>query len=472
MPNANSLAGLMKWIGREEWRDDFAELFDRHVARPCLAAGVEVEDLASLIGEDQFMTLWGCAFEDFLARELDDGRNIVDDYLKRRGWKENVSARAYIAALRSSLMSLYEVSNIVLGESFLARDLVRGGNPIRVNEKSATRYLHQWDRIAARVIEVRGKTVMSGGVLIFEQDLSDELLASLSRARKTTVKGVLELMKSTSYKLENENADEIVSNDMVLQSSGFLFTNMWLGNVLNRIMNPYVPEISNTDGEPLELQSLHYPLLPGTTAQAVRTALASIPDLIEENDQFWNWVEPKHRKGRSTKPSSGHAFTTTMADGAVVLGNLELKQKTLTLSVNSRGRGERGKALLDRALAGLVREPLIETQTVEQMMVSRRGVQAKVSSGLASEDERALIHRSLDDHYGTMLNEPIPAFGNATPTETVKTAKGREKVITWLKTLENHSARMSEENLSLLTISRGCGTNSGLPINVARVFSI
>jgi hypothetical protein len=78
------------------------------------------------------------------------------------------------------------------------------------------------------------------------------------------------------------------------------------------------------------------------------------------------------------------------------------------------------------------------------MMASRRGVQAKVSSGLSFEDERALIHRSLDDHYRAILNEPVPALGNATPVETVKTAKGREKVTAWLKTLENHSARMSE----------------------------
>ena len=441
MPSANSLMGLMKWIGREEWRDDFAELFDRHLAPPCSAEGVKVEDLSTLIGEQEFMTLWGCAFEDFLTRDLGDGRNVVDDYLKRRGWKENTADKAYMAALRSSVMSLYEVSNIVLGESFLARDLVRGGDPVRVSEKSATKYLRQWDRIAARVIEVRSKTVMSGGVLIFEQDLSEELLASLSRARKATVKGLLELMKSANYSLENGKVDEIVSDNMVLQSSAFLFTNMWLGNCLNRIMHPRIPEMSNTDGEPLEFQGLHYPLLPGTTAQAVRAALASIPELIAENDHFWNWVESR----RSTRTSSTLRFTTTMANGAVVLGSLELKQNTLILSVNSRGRGKRGKALLGGVLTGMVREPFIETQTIEQMMSSRRGVQAKVSSGLSPEDERAFIHKSLDDHYETMLNEPIPSLGNTTPVETVKTAEGREKVIAWLKILENHSARMPEE---------------------------
>ena len=36
-------------------------------------------------------------------------------------------------------MSLYEVSDVRPGESFLARDLVRGGDPIRVTERTATK---------------------------------------------------------------------------------------------------------------------------------------------------------------------------------------------------------------------------------------------------------------------------------------------------------------------------------------------
>jgi hypothetical protein len=95
-------------------------------------------------------TVWGCAFEDFLTRDFDDGSNVVDDYLKRRGWKEGASTRAYMAALRTSVMSLYEVSDIVRDTSFRARDLVRGGEPVLISERSATRSLKQWDRIATR----------------------------------------------------------------------------------------------------------------------------------------------------------------------------------------------------------------------------------------------------------------------------------------------------------------------------------
>ena len=127
-------------------------------------------------------------------------------------------------------------------------------------------------------------------------------------------------------------------------------------------------------------------------------------------------------------------------------GNLELKAKSLTLSANSRARAERRRALLDRALTGLVREPLAETQTVEQMIASRGDAQPKASSGLPPADERAFSHKTLDDHYGKMLGEPIPALGDMSPMKAVKTAKGREKVIAWLKTIESHSAKMPDDD--------------------------
>ena len=130
----------------------------------------------------------------------------------------------------------------------------------------------------------------------------------------------------------------------------------------------------------------------------MRAALASIPELNQENDHFWNWLETRPGKSRSPATASKRrTIITSMEDGRIVLGNIELKQKTLTLSVNSRARAERGRALLDRALTGLVREPFVETQTVEQMMASRGEAQPKVSSGLSPEDERAFIHKSLDD---------------------------------------------------------------------------
>ena len=97
----HSLSGLMKWLTHEEWREPFADVLDLHLGPACEDYEMDFEDIAEVIGDHAAMTLWGCAFEDFLTQSVEpDGRNIVEDYLKRRGWKESAGNRRYIEALR------------------------------------------------------------------------------------------------------------------------------------------------------------------------------------------------------------------------------------------------------------------------------------------------------------------------------------------------------------------------------------
>src|SRR5262245_2725289 len=98
MVSANSLQGLMKWLRRDEWGEAFTDVLEKHLEPTCSKWDLAIEELPSVIGEDWYMNLWGCAFEDFLTREYDDNRNIVDDYLKRRGWKESATNKAYMTA--------------------------------------------------------------------------------------------------------------------------------------------------------------------------------------------------------------------------------------------------------------------------------------------------------------------------------------------------------------------------------------
>src|SRR5215472_6942227 len=187
--SARSLQGLMKWLTRAEWGDWFDEVYDYHLLPACRRTGFDADEVMAILGESWFMTtVWGCAFEDFLTREGADGRNIVDDYLKRRGWKESASARAYMSALRRSVMSLYEVSDIIWDTSFRARDLVRGGDPILIVERSATRSLNQWDRIATRVVQMGSQMHISGAVLPYGREASEKILKLLRNIAKRSYK--------------------------------------------------------------------------------------------------------------------------------------------------------------------------------------------------------------------------------------------------------------------------------------------
>jgi hypothetical protein len=47
----------------------------------------------------------------------------------------------------------------------------------------------------------------------------------------------------------------------------------------------------------------------------------------------------------------------------------------------------------------------------------------------------------MDRYYMGLLDEPVPMLGNMTPRRAAKSVKGREKLVAWLKLLENGAAK-------------------------------
>ena len=399
-----------------------------------------MEDITDVLGDHAATVLWGAAFEDLLATDLPDGRNIADDYLRRRGWKESASTRDYITGLRRSVISLYEVSGLVPGQSMQLRDLVRGGEPVRVSEKRGSEGLRQWDRIATRVVPLRDGAVISGTLMLFEHEAGEALLASLRKIRTKAPREVAAAAREFGIEADAKALAGMLTPDRLLAQAAFMFTNAWLDAALRAAQGRDRPELLNSEGDPLAFTVLHFPLLPGVTAERVRKALAAVPALRPESPTFWNWLaEPGAKPKAVPRRAKGQTLTTTMEDGSLVLGTLELKGRRLSLEANSVARAERGRALLEPVLAGLVGQPLAERVDLERMLAAERP--PPEPSGLSPEEERALVHQGLDDHYRRVLDEPIPALGGKSPRAAAKTAKGREKVAAWLKMLENHSAR-------------------------------
>jgi hypothetical protein len=173
-----------------------------------------------------------------------------------------------------------------------------------------------------------------------------------------------------------------------------------------------------------------------------------VPELAPASPTFWNWLAPKGvaPKKRPQKQGKAVSYLSTMDDGSIVLGTLELKATILELHVNSASRAERGRAMLEALLDGLVGMPLMERQTIEQALAEQdESGETPTSSGLTPEEERQLIHSSMDDHYRRQLDEPLPALGNKSPREAARSKPGREKLVAWLKLLENHAATINPD---------------------------
>src|SRR5665811_72802 len=94
-------------------------------------------------------------------------------------------------------------------------------------------------------------------------------------------------------------------------------------------------------------------------------------------------------RAKQSLPPKSQTFMTTLDDGSLVLGGVELTEKALVLSVNSRARSDRGRTLLSETLGGLVGQPLVEMQSVEQLMES--GGSPPSAKLYLSEDQRRAI---------------------------------------------------------------------------------
>jgi len=438
MKSDHDLSGLFQFAAKDEWSDCLEEALADHFSLAMIEFDLEHEEITGLLGEHWALTLWGCAFEDLLTREFEpDGANIADDYLKRRGWKETPGARAYIRALRHAVMSLYEVSEVNPGVSLLARDLIRGGEPVLVREKSATQTLKAWDRIAVRVVPIGEKHILAGGLLPFTMEAADNLIEGLRKA---------EGKRSRRAKL--------AIDDGTLRSLAHLFTTAWLFDVLPKAIGGGAPQLHNSDGDEVVFHKVRFPLAAGATHKAVASKLDGITDLQKENASFWNWLggQSTARPQQEGRPKALN-WNVTMDDGAIVLGNIEVKGRTVLLSVNSAARAARGTVMLQALLTDLVRAPLTEIQTIDQARESY--ADAPPPDRVPLEVATGLVHAMLDKQYRALLDEPVPMLGDRSPRHAARTPVGREKLVTWLKYLENCSGNQPDPTDPMATYDFG-----------------
>lgn len=447
--SSHSLSGLLKWVAKDPWEPAFLAVLDRHVG-PVLD-DFELADfdaLGGMIDPHWVMTVWGCAFEDFLTKETIGVGNIVDDYLKRRGWKETAKNRAYMSELRNSVMSLYEASDIEPGRSFLARDLIRGGEPVRVSERTATQTLKPWERLAARVVNVRGTNEISGGLLPFDHKHAELLLSAIRRLETLAASELPEAVEDLG--LDGDDPELVralaLATDMTerLRNLAPVFSASFLTNVVERVLDPVIPQLVNSSGDEMEFMRVVYRRSDGVTDDQLRAALAKAPDLHAESETAWIWLPAdmtSRDAGKAADPSA-LTYTVTTEEGSTILGTIELTSEAIELHVNSEARAELGREMLEPLLGDLVGAPLVERQTVEQALADHRdaGMSRDEASDISLEEATDIVRAAMDSHYRAQLDLPIPALGNISPRHAARSKKGRDKLVAWLKLLENQSA--------------------------------
>ncbi len=446
IPGADRAIGnLVKWSTKDDWGPFLESVFASHLNPIADRFDMTDEELAETLGE-AFDMLYAVILEDFFtARSGDDGeRNVIDDYLKRRGWRETVPAKRYLAAIRESTISLYEVIDIDPGRTMTVRDLIRGGDPVTIEEKMGSESAVRWDRVAARLIKVNKKLYFTGGMLLLSHESSNTFLSAFEETAKAVKAKLRREAKKQGGKPVYDGQD---MKGMLLKSSGAsMFTHAWLTDVLERIHAP-LPEIRNTDGDEIVISEVRFPIA-GDEAR-VTTVIDSIADIERDAPvgASWTW----HGRGSpsrriSAKKHENLALQSMDDSGRTSLGDIEVKNGTVLLRTNSRERAERGRDLLASHLGPLVGPPLTSHEDIERMLDRSVDPRAEKDDEVPPEAAAEIMREYQDDHYRRALDDPLPMLDGKTPRQAVKTKKSRAQVIEWLKYLENSEYRLASQH--------------------------
>lgn len=226
-----AIVGITKWAYRGEWRERLDVIIEAHFGPVLAEVDLPVEDLPKLLG-DAFSPLFACVLEDFLTCDFEPGqRSIVTDYLKRRGFRESAPAKTYLRALRTSVMSVYRVVEAGPDGDLVLRDLIRGGEPVRVEARQGTLPLAPSDRIAARLLPINGKTWMASGVLRLPADRVPGLVRGIRRKRREFRRWIAQEAEQRGCTVAEVEAIAPLDHALLGEYAP-VFTHLWLAAML------------------------------------------------------------------------------------------------------------------------------------------------------------------------------------------------------------------------------------------------
>jgi len=442
VPGADeAMTHVMTWASRPKWLERFNGVATEHLAEVCARFTLTPAGLGAALGDLRHASLMGCMFEDFVSRRFGPRRsNVIDAYLDKRAERESPPGREYLRTLRDSVMSLYEVVDLTPGSHLVLKDLVRGGAPVTVDERLGSKSAARWDRLAARVLSVGRRPCLSGAVLHFDLEPAESVL--------TVFREGLRAMEASATRIIDGSLRASLLTGL-LAAGAKAFTGTWLTATLSAIRRP-LPHLVNFDGEAIVFATVRFPVAAGHAAQAERALdRADGLDRHPQGTPQWTWrATPDADPVRSDVGAAPASVVETFNDGRPrVLGLVMLEAGEVALQTNSVERADRGTARLRAILGDLAGEPRSSTQSVAQAFDRRQGETPAppVPAAALPGNVHGLLHPLLERHYRRTLDEPIPILGGASPRAAVRSADGREKVITWLKYLENMEERHARD---------------------------
>jgi hypothetical protein len=350
-------------------------------------------------------------------------RSPTELFVERRGARLDPVIRRYLGSCLKAPFSFHEILRCDPGHGFQARDLFTGEEHA-VLERSATQGMQAGDIVFGQLVTAEGITILEAASLCFIPPIYK---IELIDYRKELLRGEPRFTAETLCEWDLELIDRYL-------------------DIMDKVLHPQLPKLHNTDGEPLEMHRLVFDIdSPGK----VLDALKSLDSGRSEEE-----ISATKRTARGDFKSV--EFNWTKAGNQLhkdwsttIVGHIEIKGRRLIAEVNSAGRAQEFKALVEERLGGEARLRADRIQSMEKMLAdhNRAGPESSVreaeSAALAEHPEvQARMQQMMAEHFESWVTEKIPALNGQTPLEAVRDPDGREKVMALVIEAERGARRM------------------------------
>ncbi len=359
-----------------------------------------------------------------VRREALDERTLGQAYLDKKGRHLDPFHVRYIEQCCAAPFSFYDVLSVRPGDGFTLRDIFTS-EEIDVTEHAGSRQSQTGDILFAKVVKIDGVAMLEACAPMMFPPMEKSAILKLRK------------------KMERRN--KILTAEVLRE---YLYDMLGVyHDITDRLLNPPMPQLQNTDDDPLLPHSLVYEIeSPRAAFDALKPlCLTMTEEVLLEEAEFdtkgellkieFSWQKRGNEKNKSWENT--------------ILGHITIDGRRMIIEVNSENRAQKIRALIEEMLPGAhykttviesLQAMLARAKEEGETPVSRQ--RQKEQDELNSRPEvQAELAKYMRQHYSTWPEIKLPALNGKTPLQAVKTKDGREMVEALLLDFERKSGR-------------------------------
>lgn len=324
--------------------------------------------------------------------------------------------------------SFYSVTEVVPGQALALRDIFLEQSHV-VKERNAAVPENRGLVFFTRILTLDGTAIMLGASPLA---IPPSYQAWLIDRR--------EEWKKTGRRLSD---DFLAEYDIELRDL--------YGIIKEQISRP--PVLHNTDGDLLEMHTLYFELF-----CSVREAFDRLKPLRldREDEEFLSDAVVAEngdlKEIEFVWLKSGNSKNAAWDN--TVMGRVQTSQGKLSLSVNSADRAKQGREFIQLLLGSCAayRTETIESADALMKKAQEQRPEQKTAAATMRQEQQedpefqAFVREMAEKHWAAWIDEKIPALGDISPRQAVKTKLGREKLEALLLGFEARGS-LGQDNL-------------------------